>query len=501
MMPLHHRHNARPNDDSSRSTEQISPSKKAAEDSSAKSHGLVSLETTTTTTTTSKIHQLQFLVLTQVALLTLVVSWSEIKSKLHFVGLVATLFIASLPVFTILAVGLGVFDYSSSDLPHQRYIPLVVVATIVGNQLPMVLGSGMAAAGILLFGLSSRPIPRSLEPVQEGRAASKSKLSGPMKAVLAVILMTTVLLTENFFIWVVSATYKPGQNLAHLPEPLQDNGQIIMRHFLNNVLEWTKRDIVRLRNMINVEWILVSGLGMSLVAVEMQGPAIQRNLWSVALRGLFTMTLARVIRTISFLITVLPSQNPRCYFSHFPVPPPADWSTWLMIGFIPQANGGCNDLIISGHATVTSTLACIVTSVVGNGLFSAALWTLVAIDYMVEIYEGFHYSVDMWLGAIIVNFIWHTLAGVEEPSALVGTPAKRFYGLGEASRADWIKFAIPVSVAWIQVTGLVVPEDKANYTILVFIVTVIYQISSSGFQQYTQHCLFCLLYLALGIYL
>ena len=160
-------------------------------------------------------------------------------------------------------------------------------------------------------------------------------------------------------------------------------------------------------------------------------------------------------------------------------------------------------MIISGHATVTSTLACVVTSVVGKPLFTTALWTLVAVDYMVEIYEGFHYSVDMWLGAILVNFIWHTLAGVENQSIqeMQGTPVKLFYGLGEASKADWIRFATPVVVAWIQVTGLVVPEDKANYTIVAFIVAVIYQISTSGFQQYTQHCLFSLLYLALGIYL
>jgi hypothetical protein len=479
----------------------MSSSKTTVENSTETSHSPISPRPTKNSA--SKIPTLPILVLAQVALLVLVVSRSDIRSKLHLVGLVATLFIASLPVFSILAVGLGVFDHASSDLPHQRYIPLVVIATIVGNQLPTVLGSGMGAAGMLIFGLSSRPKPQS-EPTKT-RASSKSKsgLSGPMKAVLAVILMTAVLLTENFFIWVVSATYTPSQNYSSLPEPLQDNGQLILRHFLNNILDWTKRDIVKLRNTISVEWILVSGLGMSLVAIELQGTKMGRNLWSLALRALFTLTMARAIRTISFLITVLPSQNPRCYFSHFPVPPPADWSTWLMTGFIPQANGGCNDLIISGHATVTSTLACLVTSVVGNGLFSVALWTLVAIDYMVEVYEGFHYSVDMWLGAILVNFIWHTLGGIEERSAheMQEEPAKQFYGLGEASRGDWIKFSIPVVVAWIQVTGLVVPEEKANYTIIGFIVAVIYQISTSGFQQYTQHCLFSVLYLALGIYL
>lgn len=446
------------------------------------------------------------LIVAQLALLVGVGWKSRIKSKLHLMTLLFTVWVASFPVFLILAVGLGILNTSGTqtDLPHQRFIPLAVVATIIANQLPSFLSSGMAAAAMLVFGLSSRPKGTSTEISKVGRVnpLKPSDHSGPIKAVGAVILMTTILLTENFFIWVVSATYKPSQQISNLPQPLQDNGQIILRYLFNNILDWTKRDIVYLRNMINVEWILVAGLGMSLVAIEMKGTAMRRNLWSLALRGLLTLTIARAIRTFSFLITVLPSQNPRCYFSHFPVPPPNDWYTWLMTGFIPQANGGCNDLIISGHATVTSTLACIVTSVVGKPVFTSALWILVAVDYMVEIYEGFHYSVDMWLGAIIVNFIWAVLAPIEASAqGQEGAQAKQFYPLQDASRTDCVRFAIPVALAYVQVTGLLIPKDKANYTILVFIIAVIYQISTAGFQQYTQHCLFSLLYLALGIYL
>jgi hypothetical protein len=500
MMPVYRRVNAQ----SAESSKKVEDAPATDDSPSQRLHRQKSHESSEHGVRKVKTLALWGLVLVQVVLL-LGVAWnSRIKSNGHLAALLTTVWMATLPVFLILSVGLGVFDTYSKDLPHQRYIPLVVVATIVGNQLPSFLSSGMAAAGMLVFGLSSRPKNESKTVKnKESSLTKKSGLSGPIKAVLAVILMTTVLLTENFFIWVVSATYKKGQQVSNLPDPLQDNGQIILRHFLNEILDWTKRDIVKLRNMINVEWILVSGLGMSLVASEIQGTAMKRNLWGLALRGLLTLTIARAIRTISFLITVLPSQNPRCYFSHFPVPPPQDWSTWLMTGFIPQANGGCNDLIISGHATVTSTLACIVTSIVGKPLFTSALWTLVAVDYMVEIYEGFHYSVDMWLGAILVNFIWTVLAPMEEASVQEqqALPAKQFHSIGDATRADWIKFAIPVVAAYVQVIGALVPQEKANYTIVVFIIAVIYQISTSGFQQYTQHCLFSLLYLALGIYL
>jgi hypothetical protein len=52
--------------------------------------------------------------------------------------------------------------------------------------------------------------------------------------------------------------------------------------------------------------------------------------------------------------------------------PPTEWSDWILEGMKPQVNGGCS-LIISGHATVTSTLACVVASIVGKPLFVTAL--------------------------------------------------------------------------------------------------------------------------------
>ena len=437
---------------------------------------------------------------------------STITSTTRLLSLIVATIIVSLPVIFSLGVGLGVLNTTSDDLMHQRYIPLTVAATIIGNQFPVYISSAMATIGITIFGLVSRPII-----IDENKTTSKSKsksnqpssssLSGPLKTVLAVLLMITVLLTENYFVWIVSATYKPSQNpnFDQLPTPLQDNGQITMRYLFNTILGLSKRDIVLLRNMISVEWILVSGLGLSLVAIELQGQQMKRNLWSMALRGVLTLAAARFIRTISFLITVLPSQNPKCYFGHFPFPPPTEWIPWLLEGLKPQVNGGCNDLIISGHATVTSTLACIVTSIVGKPLFTTALWMFVAMDYMVEVYEGFHYSVDMWLGAVIVNFIWTTLAPLEQEDNTNNhdnddSKTRKFYSLQDATTSDVIRYLLPALGTYIQVVGII-PQNLGNYTIISYVIIVIVQLYQSGFQQYTQHLLFCLLYMALGVYL
>jgi hypothetical protein len=438
----------------------------------------------------------------------------KITSTTHLISLIVATITVSLPVILSLGVGLGVLNTTPQDLLHQRYIPLTVAATIIGNQFPVYISSAMAAIGITIFGLASRPVilDDNNNSMKKGRKYNTqspySALSGPLKTVLAVLLMIGVLLTENYFVWIVSATYKPSQNpnFDQLPTPLQDNGQITMRYLLNTILGLSKRDIIVLRNMISVEWILVSGLGLSLVAVELQGQQMQRNLWSMALRGVLTLAAARFIRTISFLITVLPSQSPKCYFGHFPFPPPTEWIPWLLEGLKPQVNGGCNDLIISGHATVTSTLACIVTSIVGKPLFTTSLWMFVAMDYMVEVYEGFHYSVDMWLGAVIVNFIWTTLAPLEhednsdKQEGDDDAKTRKFYSLQDATTSDVIRYFLPALGTYIQVVGII-PQNLGNYTIISYVIVVIFQLYRYGFQQYTQHFLFCLLYMALGVYL
>ena len=326
----------------------------------------------------------------------LVLRKAKIGSASHLMAVTISTFVSTLPMLFTLAVGLGVSGDSKKDLPHQRYIPLAVASTIFASQLPIYLSYGMASAGIAIFGLSSRPIEEDAATKRKEKAPQSKRwvISGQLKAVFAVFVLVGVLLTENFFIWVVSATYKQSQDYTNLPSPLQDNGQITLRYIFHNLLKLNKQGVVTLRNIINVEAILVSGLGLSLVAIEVQGASMRRNLWSVAMRGVLTLAAARSIRTISFLVTVVPSQSPRCYFSHFPKPPD-DWYSWLKVGLIPQVNGGCNDLIISGHATVTSTIACLVTSVVGKPLFTTAIWMFVTMDYFVEIYEGFHYSVDV----------------------------------------------------------------------------------------------------------
>lgn len=459
----------------------------------------------------------------------------DFSSRSRLLWTLFTALVISFPAFLSLAIGLGLVSKTTKDLPHQRYIPLAVAATIIGNQLPTFLSSAMAHIAIVIFGLASRPMPQENEKSNNKNTKIKrgqSTLAGQLRAVFAAILMFLVLLIENFFIWVVSATYEQSQSEIknRLPQPLQDNGQIVMRSFFKSILGLKRRQVATLRNMMNVEWILVSCLALSIVSLEMDGYRMKRNLWSLAQRALLTVAIARVIRTISFLITVLPSQNRNCYFRRFPTPP-EDWISWLLVGLTPRVNGGCNDLIISGHATITTTLACLATSIVGKPLFTSAIWILLVLDYMVEIYEGYHYSVgmylnlrsesetllcpalsynklslcfylskDMWLGALFVNFIWITLAPIEANAHQEVEP-KKFHQLSDATLSDFCKYLLPALVSYLQINGILIPQDFGNYSLILYFVVVSLLVYKNGFTQYTQHILICVLFMGLGLYL
>ena len=493
MMPLHRRHVAGKTEAPSKDIDHDQEETKKMSDDSMAYFG-------PTNSRRSSLVLIGLVALETIAQL-LVLRKTRVRSVSYLIMIMMSTFVSTLPMLLLLAVGLGLSNNSANDLPHQRYIPIIVASTIFAGQLPIFLSYGVASAGITIFGLSSRPIKENRVESKGSHSQSNGrKMSGQLKAVLAVLAMIGVLLTENFFIWVVSATYAPSQDIKTLPSPLQDNGQIALRYIFGSVLNLRKRDVVILRNMINVEAILVSGLGLSLVTIEVHGASIQRNLWSLAMRGVLTLAAARSIRTISFLMTVVPSQNPMCYFDHFPMPP-KEWLPWLKVGLMPQVDGGCNDLIISGHATVTSTIACVVTSVVGKPLFTAAIWMFLTMDYLVEIYEGFHYSVDMFLGAMLVNFLWAVLSPLEDPAKLDQELAQRkFHNLQDSTLSDVFRYTLPAFGTWIQLVGII-PHSFATYSCIIYTVIVIFQISRFGFQQYTQHCLFCLLFMALGLFL
>lgn len=441
-----------------------------------------------------------------------------------------------------------------------RMIALSFLLSIVCNQFPKSLSVLVACIALFVFGLASRQVA-----LQSAAATSNNNhedlkcknitvadcgddctnTNNPIyriwnhlgikeRAVIAAIILAIVMLFENFMIWVVSATYPPGM-ITSTAQPLQDNGRIILEKLamklFNVQATWMARQSLQtLRNGLNVQWALVTSFGTSLICLEMrlgqntmtkqQQKQQQRTLHGLTLRVLITLAMARFIRAISFSLTVLPSQVNNCYVSHFP-PPPENWSEWLMVGFLPNSRGGCNDLILSGHATVTSTITCAFTSVAASTPFSLAVWTLVTLDYSIEAYQGLHYSVDMWLGCIITCLLWELTKpfefknGDENVGVLLSQPQNN----GDEQRADAMTriplestriipfddmkivgiYALPAMVTYVAL--IMVPEAFINYFLVGYSVLAGIIFSTCGFTTFLQHVLLCEVTIAIGAYL
>ena len=101
-------------------------------------------------------------------------------------------------------------------------------------------------------------------------------------AVCAALSLVLVLLTDNFFVWTVAATYYPSHNGR--PEPLQDNGRIVQQYWLEQVLHLSRRDVQQLRATVNIEWALVAGLMAAFIVCELQWVR-NRSLYTLATRA------------------------------------------------------------------------------------------------------------------------------------------------------------------------------------------------------------------------
>jgi PAP2 superfamily C-terminal len=167
---------------------------------------------------------------------------------------------------------------------------------------------------------------------------------------------------------------------------------------------------------------------------------------------------------------------------------------------------------------ICNEVACISTSISNDSIFAIALWSMVVMDFMVEIYEGFHYSVDMWLGIVLVTLLWNVLQSFEglppvsQDSSFNETALPRQQQPQETlSIQSYVAYTVPGLVAYLQL--IVIPQDIANIVIVLYVlsaVLVYVQYASKAgpnsylrkwYIHYAQHILLCLVFMALGIYL
>ncbi|GAA0156975.1 hypothetical protein LIER_14337 [Lithospermum erythrorhizon] len=280
-----------------------------------------------------------------------------------------------------------------------------------------------------------------------------AELKAALPFLFSVVFMVSALILEAISVRSVSAVL--GLDWHNDTRPLPDVGQWLVLA-LNEKLPQTLVNILRARIIgLHHYLMLFIMLAFSVLFGSIESPGL-----GIGARYMFTMGIGRLLRTIAFVSTILPSARPWCAQARFQVPrfphpwvqkyytpytesyainrviqldaayadpggynsefrPDWGWMSFLIDflrptppeGSLPwyhllkRASGGCNDLIYSGHMLVAVLTAMAWMEAYG-GYSSAIIWMLVFHSGQREIRERHHYSVDCILAVYMGIFLW-----------------------------------------------------------------------------------------------
>lgn len=136
----------------------------------------------------------------------------------------------------------------------------------------------------------------------------------------------------------------------------------------------------------------------------------------IAWRTVLVCSILVFFRTVSFVLTILPSPAPHCQKESFR-PPVTLWD--VLTGF--GLNDGCSDLLFSSHMLYGATAAAMVThyirldmaksamnktNVMIRHIIVAVCCSLVVGEGLFIVAENRHYSVDVWTAMYVVPLTW-----------------------------------------------------------------------------------------------
>jgi DNA mismatch repair protein MutS2 len=174
------------------------------------------------------------------------------------------------------------------------------------------------------------------------------------------------------------------------------------------------------------EWIGIKEKLVALIALAFAAvfDALPYSGFGVVTRFVACVAGARAIRTVAFLLTVLPNPRPGCFARRFP-PVPDNVSDFLRIGFAKmRSGGGCNDLVLSGHAVIYTAVCCAYSEYY-PGAASKLLWLALLRSSIRGPLTAQHYSVDMFLAAAVTALTWRAVEGVYPAGASRLRPRER----------------------------------------------------------------------------
>lgn len=187
-------------------------------------------------------------------------------------------------------------------------------------------------------------------------------------------------------------------------EPLQDNVEILTL--------WAFSKMPVLKTLIkgwgvDMHWLLYSFVSLCL---SVAWDAIPYSGFGIAARFMDTIAWSHLIRTVAFMITILPNPKKGCYAANFPPVPQSAWE-FIKIGFGAKRGSGCNDLVISGHGVVYTAVPLAIQTFYPLPFRKSAAnivaWLAIIKLCLQETVDKTHYSVDMFLAVVVTCLVWH----------------------------------------------------------------------------------------------
>jgi len=212
----------------------------------------------------------------------------------------------------------------------------------------------------------------------------------------SVVFLVAVVLVENFCTWATSAS--DSQKYEYTP--LQDNVELLLLRSFDQYPV--------LRRMVVSGWSIDMHTLLAAFIALCLSPgydAVPYSGFGMASRFMDTIAFTHLIRTVAFMITILPNPQTNCYRKNFP-PVPETVSEYIAIGFGAKRGHGCNDLVISGHGAVYAACALAIATYSGRQGCGWLAWLGVFKLCLKEVVDKTHYSVDMFLAVVVTPLVW-----------------------------------------------------------------------------------------------
>ena len=222
------------------------------------------------------------------------------------------------------------------------------------------------------------------------------------KFLRSVLFLIAVVLLENFATWATSASDIRKYEYT----PLQDNVELLLLKAFNRYPVLHR--IVVGSWQVDMHTLLAGFIALCLSPAY---DAVPYSGFGIATRFMDTIAFTHLIRTIAFMVTVLPNPQLHCYERNFP-PVPDTVAEYIAVGFGAKRGHGCNDLVISGHGAVYAACALGISTFCGRRGCGWLAWLGVLKLCLQETVDKTHYSVDMFLAVVTTALVWNWRRGV-----------------------------------------------------------------------------------------